>query len=369
VKKLLGSTLALVLLVPTMANAELLKNLQVSGSLDVADVSANNITDFSTTKYDKLNTIQTRLMVGADWDLLDDVHSHISLLKNNRTYGSGAETLTSVQSDIIVQEANVKIDKLFGALDTKVGRQYYGDPGDMVIYFGPRNDYGLTVTALDGATFVWSGDKVGAKVLLAKVSNNGLTTSPTNLTSNDFANVTIAGVDVNVKPSDNASGNAYLYDRETVNSGGTTVTGVQGNDYLYVAGLKGKVTMGGAWLKAEIAKDFGTNRNVTAVTGVPTTSGNYTGMAGLLELGDKVDVANVGTSPAGLRPAGERAALTRTATSRRSRATIVRAASPDGSGPVRRPSWAALPSAAPLTTVRWAIASTSARASSTPRLS
>ena len=90
-----------------MANAELLKNLKVSGSLEVDAVDANNVTDFQTKKYDTINTIQTRLMVHADWDVLDDVHAHISLDKNDRTYGTGSaangsQDLNTIQSNILV---------------------------------------------------------------------------------------------------------------------------------------------------------------------------------------------------------------------------------------------------------------------------
>jgi hypothetical protein len=286
-KKLLGSTLAVALLVPAIANAELLKNLKVGGSLEVDAVSASNITDLRTTKYDDISSVQTRLMVKADWDLLDDVHAHVSIDKNNRTYGSGSENLDNIQTDLKVDESYVKIDKLFGALDTTVGRQFYGEAGDMVIYFGPKYQlYGLPITALDGARFDWNGEKAGVTLLASKVNN-----AASALGGNDTANVNLYGVDVHVKPMDNVSAGAYGYDRTTINSGNAGA-GVLGNDYLYVAGLKAKVTAGPAWVKAEFAKDFGSNRTVAA--GVPTFNGNYTGWAGKLDLGVKVDMSNLG---------------------------------------------------------------------------
>ena len=297
-KKLLGSTLALALLVPAGANAELLKNLKVGGSLEVNAISANNVTDFSTAKYDNINTIQTRLMVKADWDLLDDVHAHVSIDKNDRTYGgtTGGSTvggtsqdLNTIQSKLFVDESYVKIDKLFGAIDTTVGRQFYGEAGDLVIYYGPKyNLYGLPITALDAGRFDWNGEKIGVTLLGGKVTGNALGV-------NDNANVNLGGIDVHVKPTDNVSGAAYVYDRTTVNSNtGAGVVNVTGNDYLYVAGLKAKVTMGGAWLKAEIAKDFGTNRTVTLATGNNLVDANYTGWAGKADAGIKVDLSSLG---------------------------------------------------------------------------
>ena len=295
-KKLLGSTLALALLVPAGANAELLKNLKVSGSLEVDAVSANNVADFNTKKYDKINTVQTRLMVHTDWDVLDDVHAHLSLDKNNRTYGTGSENLQTVQANITVDEAYVKIDKLFGALDTTIGRQYYGEAGDLVIYFGPKyNLYGLPITALDGGRFDWNGEKVGVTLLASKVVGSGLVSAvvptPAGAAASDTGNVDLAGIDLHAKPADNITGSVYLYDRTTINSG-TGPLNVVGNDYLYVAGLKAKVTMGGAWLKGEFDKDFGTNRTVPNTAGgrnIYALSGNYTGMAAKLDAGAKVD--------------------------------------------------------------------------------
>lgn len=292
-KKLLGSTLALALLVPASANAELLKNLKVGGSLEVDAVSATNVTDVSTTKYDNISTIQTRLMVKADWDLLDDVHAHISIDKNNRTYGNGgtangSENLDTVQTNLVVDESYVKIDKLFGALDTTVGRQYYGEAGDLVIYYGPKyNLYGLPITAIDAGRFDWNGEKVGLTVLAGKVTGNALGASDKN-------NKNVYGLDAHAKPMDNVSGSAYVYGRNTVNSGNGTNNGVVANDNLYVAGLKGKLAAGPAWVKAEFAKDFGQNHGTLGADGVPTFNSNYTGWAGKLDLGAKVDLSNLG---------------------------------------------------------------------------
>jgi hypothetical protein len=291
-KKLLGSTLALALLFPAAANAELLKNLQLSGELDVDGVSANNMTDINTKTYDNIGTVQDRLMLHADWDVLDDVHGRVSIDKNDRTWGTGSQNLGSgaggVQSVLTIDEANVKIKQLFGALDTTIGRQYYGEKGDMVIYFGPKDDlYGLPITSLDAVKFDWAGDKVNATVLASKLTGGKLGAA-------DTGNVSLYGIDVHFKPSDMASGSVYVYDRYTVNSGTSTpAVGVLPDDILYVAGVRAKIEMGGAWLKAEFDKDFGQNRPVTATGGL-SNNANYTGWAGKLDIGAKQDINGVG---------------------------------------------------------------------------
>ncbi len=283
-KKLLGSTLALALFLPAGAHAEMLKNLKLNGSLEVDAVSANNATDLDTAKYDHLGTAQTRVMLNADWDLLDDVHAKVTLNKNNRAYGTASENLNGIQTAVTVEQAYLKIDKLFGALDTTIGRQFYGDAGDLVIYYGPKMAlYGLPVTALDGGRFDWNGEKVGVTALVAKLTGSAVGT-------NDNANVNLQGLKAMIKPMDGVSASVYGYHRTTVNSiAGANTQNVRSPDNLYVVGLKGKATMGGAWAKAEVAKDFGELRP-NGVTG----NTNYSGWAGLADLGYKLDLSNVG---------------------------------------------------------------------------
>jgi len=105
-KKLLGTTLALAMFIPAGANAELLKNFKVSGNLDIQTTSARNVTDFVTrptgansspangVNHDRIGHATTRVIVKLDWDILDDVHSRVTLVKgaqsavgNARVYG------------------------------------------------------------------------------------------------------------------------------------------------------------------------------------------------------------------------------------------------------------------------------------------
>jgi len=170
-KKLLGAALSLALLFPSgPASAELFKNLAITGSIDVRAISGENIEDFNSHQNDHIGTVQTRTMVNAKWDLLDDVHSTITLRKSDRTWGTAGGDANSpsqqnnqvlvgnnaagvgapnggVASNIAVQQANVKIDKVFGAYDVTIGRQYYGEAGDFVAHFGPKGSAGMYVTA------------------------------------------------------------------------------------------------------------------------------------------------------------------------------------------------------------------------------
>jgi hypothetical protein len=301
-KKLLGSTLALALIVPAGANAEMLKNLKVSGQLDVQADSANNITDFATrtntpgghpigVNNDRIGAAYTRLILSADWDLLDDVHSRVTIDKganNNagaRAYGSGPQTVQGLQNTTTVDEANVKIDKVFGAIDTRIGRQFYGEAGDLIAYFGPQDNYGMNVNAIDAFRFDWAMENLGVTGLAGVTAGGGL---GVNNGSTD-----LRALLVNYK-ADAASFGAYVYNQVQHATGGSgaTAPAVNGkNDFLYVVGVKGKVSLAGLTAKAELAKDLGQNR--VTVGGDQTAS--YSGWALLANVAYKADLSNVGT--------------------------------------------------------------------------
>lgn len=308
-KKLLGSTLALAMFLPTGANAELMKNLKLSGQLDVTAVSARNVTDFLTRpdqgdltngNNDRLGHAFTRTMLSADWDLLDDVHARVTLVKGShsnstvRVYGSGAENTNTIQTNTFVQEANVKIDKLAGLFDTTIGRQFYGEPGDLVIYYGPRDNYGFVTDALDAFRFDWKGEHMAVTGLAARQTD-------TTATALANASVDVRGIVVSCNQHETVKPSVYLYNRQTHGTNGlgitappaTTVGGTGKNTNLYVAGLKAKVMAGGFSGHAEIAKNFGDDRSTFLNGGLGPQSGRYTGYALLLKGGYKADVADV----------------------------------------------------------------------------
>lgn len=309
-KKLLGSTLALAMFLPTGANAELFKNLKISGQLDVTAVSAHNVTDLASrgeqgdlsetsTNNDRLGHAFTRTMLSADWDLLDDVHARVTLVKGAhnlssgaglRNYGSGSETLSQWQDRTHVQEANVKIDKLMGLFDTTIGRQFYGEPGDLIVYYGPRDNYGFRTEALDTFRFDWKGEHMAVTGIAGRTADQtGAATLGNTGTATDLRGLVVScNQHETVKPS------VYLYNSQVHAQNGSgitvppaTVTGKNTN--LYVLGLKAKVMAGGFSGHAEVAKNFGDDRS-TFVGQPGAQSGRYTGYALLLKGGYKAEI-------------------------------------------------------------------------------
>lgn len=293
-KKLLGAALAAALVLPSgPASAEILKNLNVSGQLDIQSNSGRNIDDFRTTANDRLGTTLSRVLFNVGWDLLDDVHAMATLRKNDRPWGSNggqgqgtdgnSQALlsgggTGVANNVFVQQAYVKIDKLFGGLDTTLGRQYFGDPGDLVIYFGPRNNYGLQVTAVDGVRFDHACDMMTLTGLAARTS-----AIPTTL-AGTVADVDIRGLQAGIKNLP-VMLTPYVWNQVTHRTGALGSNAGK-NDFLWIYGVKMKAEAMGGWLKAEIAHNSGENRTAAG-------SANYKGSAFMADLGYKAEVANV----------------------------------------------------------------------------
>lgn len=308
-KKLLGSTLALAMFLPTGANAELLKNLKISGQLDVQATSARNVVDFVTRpdqgdtavpgNNDRIGDAHTRTMLSADWDLLDDVHARITLVKGGENaagaghdvYGESADSLDNVTARTLVQEANVKIDKLAGLFDTTIGRQFYGEPGDLIVYYGPRNAYGQRVDSLDAFRFDWKGEHMAVTGVAGRTTDGAVLTNNNAATS--VSDVDLRGIVVSCTQHEMVKPSAYIYNRVTHGRAGLGVTVAGKNTNLYVAGLKAKVMAGGFSGHAEVAKNFGDDRTTFAGNTLGPTSGRFTGYAVLLKGGYKADVADV----------------------------------------------------------------------------
>ncbi|HNT97713.1 MAG TPA: hypothetical protein PKK31_05540, partial [Elusimicrobiales bacterium] len=154
-KKLIAM-LALLAFAGNIASAELLKNFKYDGKLEVHGYSLNNA-DYNKNAQDKRGETETRVQINAGFDLNDDADAVVSLVKNNREYDENGEDVNTVQNNLFFEQAYVNLKGVFG-LDHKVGRQYYGEAGDLVIYYGPRTwPYTRLMTALTPAIDAWTG--------------------------------------------------------------------------------------------------------------------------------------------------------------------------------------------------------------------
>jgi len=306
-KKLLGMTLALAMFVPAGANAELLKNFKVSGNLDIQTTSARNVRDFVTRadtfpanpatqatgeNNDRLGHANTRVIVKMDWDLLDDVHSRVTLVKgawNNdsnagaRSYGQASQSVQTLIDKTFIEEANVKIDKVMDLLDLTAGRQFYGEEGDLIVYYGPRDNYGLRVDALDAFRADWNGEHMSVTGIAGKTLDSNVTTVE-NTTAVVAAD--LRGVVVSCKMHEMIKPSLYIYNavQHAVGSLGSVLGK---NTNLWVAGVKAKFTAGGLTASAELAKNFGEDRTTAQ-------NSNFKGYAVLGKAAFKLDLQDLG---------------------------------------------------------------------------
>lgn len=308
-KKLLGSALALAMMWPGQASAELLKNLKMSGSFEVQGIRANNVTDFRTqniptggTGRDEMADVQHRIIVSLDYDLLDDVHARTTLRKNDRNYGDepaggrGSQNITEIEANVFLDEAWVKVDKVFGSMDLTMGRQFLGTPGDIIAYYGPKEKlYGMPVDALDMMRADWAGENFTVSALAGKPRENGAAGANGTIRFHDEQD--IRAVLFGLRGQENIAAGAYLWNVEqhrnaaNVGNGPTEATDGGRNSRLWIVGVKAKAMAGPAWIGAEFAKNYGVIREDGTTQVAPTASA--VGWAALMDLGAKLDVDGV----------------------------------------------------------------------------
>src|SRR5258706_7610480 len=295
-KKLASLSLALALVysISLPARAELLKNFKIDGSIETKSISIDNETDFNGTADDYRGETRTRILVGGSFDLLDDVHSRVLLRKNNRLHGQAAETASGVQDNITLDNAYVKIDKVFKHIDLTMGRQFYGDSSDLLIYYGLQPDDLLSVTALD--IFRADADLMG----MAKFQ--GIAGKTAETTARSDAGVNISSVDNGPSGPSNANSDSDIWGGELstdkiIPKGNLGVgyytaqvkgAGAALNSTLNNAEVKlnGEVPMvGGLSYNAQYVQNFGRNNGGAFTTAFIPVGGALDGNAWIVGLG------------------------------------------------------------------------------------
>ncbi len=285
---------AIALLASTGAHALVgLEGLSWDGSLEVSGFSANNESDsnsygssgFADTP-DHRGGANTRVRVGVNADVTEDVKGRIEFTRTGRQYGTGATTLTSEQGLIKVQNAYIDIDKLWWGLNARLGRQYVGAPGDLVWRVGPLEDDAMSVNAIDGLSITRNWDFIGFNVFTGKASEDESSVGDT-----DTNDVTGAG-DINVSaihawlPTILPGGKIWLGLINGVDNNGAA----QGANRLNIGrvGANGGILENLLTYRAEFLQDMGQNKS-------GATKVKYKGSALDLGLGLNVPENRVGS--------------------------------------------------------------------------
>lgn len=234
--KVIG-TLAVVAFASSMANAELLKNFKYDGQVEVNAYNVDNA-DLNKKTDDKKSSVDTRVMLNMGFDLNEDVSAVVSVVKNDRQYGQASQNATGangILDKVTFEQAYANLKGVIG-IDHKLGRQYYGNAGDMVIYYGPLMwpyTAGMTVNAIDGWTGWYKTGNWDFNAIIGKVYQN---TGATLAGKND---INIAGVNAKTSVKD-VNLNAYYY--QSVAKGVAAIPPALGTaqrqDYLDIVGVR-----------------------------------------------------------------------------------------------------------------------------------
>jgi hypothetical protein len=194
-KKTLALLLAAAFAVPAFAG-NVLSNVETYGEIEA--IGATNTYDAGA------KTVAHQTLFGVSADLVEDVRANLTFTYNNVWEDLQGEVISDENTtegylqNIRVAEANVVVSNIFGALEAKIGRQYYGNEDSAVMYFGPRHNYysniGAANISLDGALLTYQGDSLALSAFYAQL-NNYSDTRATGLTL-DYAinNNLVAGV-------------------------------------------------------------------------------------------------------------------------------------------------------------------------------
>lgn len=132
-----------------------LGDVSFDGSLEVSGNSANNEEDQSAAN-DHRGGVLTRTRVGMNAQVTEGVKSRIEIIRSpsgsagtSAQYGRGPSTIQNEQDNFDIHNAYVEFENLWGQI-VRLGRQYVGNPGDLVWNISPKDDDSLTPNSIDG---------------------------------------------------------------------------------------------------------------------------------------------------------------------------------------------------------------------------
>jgi hypothetical protein len=272
--------LALIALVGNIANAELLKNFKYDGKIEVNAFQVKD-TDYNKNAADKTNDVDTRVQINAGFDLTEDVDAVVSIVKNNEQYGDAGrgEDANTIMDNMFFEQAYLNLKGVLG-FDHKLGRQYYGNEGDLIVYYGPQGwpyTSAMNRNAIDGYTGWYKTGKWDFHGILAKDAD-------TNLVGDNDEDIFGLNAKYDLMEEVKLTGYFYRYNEQS----GTAFAGPA--DHLDTFGVKAMGVFKGFEYNAEVAKNMGKNNRLINNVGGAATN-DYTGMAFLANAKYGMDLA------------------------------------------------------------------------------
>jgi hypothetical protein len=225
-RKLMALAIVFLTAVPSSFALFGLGDISYDGSLEVSGNAANNEVDFGNdpdsttsatdgtgTANDHRGRTATRVRLGMTAQVTEGVNGRIEAIRTGRQYGTGATTIAGEEGMWAFHNAYVELEDLWG-FKARLGRQYVGNPGDLVWNISPTDDDNLTANSIDGLllqcrrydflhTDIFTGKATEDDTLTGAVSdtdqNDGAAAGDVNLSAIDFVLPTIVpGGKINV---------------------------------------------------------------------------------------------------------------------------------------------------------------------------
>lgn len=164
-KKTLALLLAVAFAVPAFAG-NIFSNVETYGEIETVGLTTSANAD--------VKTVANRVLFGLGMDLVEDVRSNITFAYTNIWDSDLGDDVNTYLNRIVVAEANVVISNIFGAIETKIGRQFYGNEDSAVMYWGPRHGNYANITmpeSMDGALATWSNDSMAVSAFYGQIAD------------------------------------------------------------------------------------------------------------------------------------------------------------------------------------------------------
>jgi len=163
-----------------------LENLSYDGSVEYSGISAKNETDRTDKTGDHRGGVNSRLRVGINATVTEDVKTRVELGRTGGQFGrnlagtpGASNSIANEANRILVDNAYLDFENLWG-MGARLGRQYVGDANDLVWYIGPNQDDNLTTNAIDGLNLTRKWDVAHVDAFFGKARDNDLLPSAAN---------------------------------------------------------------------------------------------------------------------------------------------------------------------------------------------
>ena len=203
-KRTLALLLAVAFAVPAFAG-NIFSNVETYGEIETIGLAFNS----EIPAVNDAKGVNNRVLFGVSMDLVEDVRANLTFAYTNQWEDSAVtenDTVNDYWDNIQVAEANVVVSNIFGALEAKIGRQFYGNENSPVMYIGPRHGrYNLIdyPESIDAALVTWANDSLAISAIYGQAGDkNGVTAEHARMT----------GLTLDYAFTNNLTAGAYWYD-------------------------------------------------------------------------------------------------------------------------------------------------------------